>query len=402
MNYFSVLIKTAFEDLKRNKVRTFLTSLGILIGVMSVVLLIAFGIGLKNYIQSQFQSLGTDLVIVVPGKIISGGSFRSGPGALGGVHFDEADLLRLKRLNEASQVVPIFIKTITLSGSGKSEISDLGATTSDFFPVRNLEIDKGRLFTGSDVEKRAKVAVIGPKIAAKLFGNIDSALGKTVRVENQGFTVVGVLKSKGGGGLGGPDLDSFTYVPYKSALSFNPDKKFVGIYLKAKSEAQINPLKSAVKRTLLKRYKDDDFSVVELTEIQNAVTSIFAMLNSVLVAIGSISLLVGGIGIMNIMYASITERTREIGIRRAIGAKRNDILYQFLTEAVILSVFGGLLGLGVSLVLVLLIQPLFPAAVSPLSVVVALGVSSLIGVFFGVFPARRAANLSPIDAIRYE
>lgn len=402
MSYFGILIKTAWEDLRRNKSRTFLTSLGIMIGVLSVVLLIAFGIGLGNYIRSQFQGLGTDLVIVMPGKIISGEGFRSGPGVLGGAHFDETDILRLKRLDEATMVVPIFVKTVTALGSGKAETSDLGATNADFFPVRNLEIDKGRLFTDSDVEKRAKVVVVGPKIAQKLFGNTESALGKTLRIENQGFVIIGVLKAKGIGGFGGPDLDAFTYVPYKSALSFNPEKKFVGIYLKAENDQNLEEFKRNVKKVLLKRYKEDDFSVVELTEIQNAVASIFAMLNAVLIAIGSISLLVGGIGIMNIMYASVTERTREIGIRRAIGAKRRDILFQFLIEAAALALFGGLVGLALSAAIVFFINPLFPAEISLFSVILALGVSTLIGVFFGVFPARRAANLSPIDAIRYE
>lgn len=402
MKQLFFILKSSFEDLQRNRVRTFLTSLGILIGVFAVVLLIALGLGLKNYIQGQFENLGQNLIIVFPGKIVSGGAFRSGGGGVGTIKFDEKDVLRLKKIKEQTFVVPIFLKTSSVTGAGKSELSDIYASTPDIFITRNLVIDKGRLFDHTDVEKRVKKAVLGPKIAEKLFGNTDNALNKSVRIENQRFTVVGVLKKKGGGGFGGPDFDSFVYIPYKSAFSFNPDKKFFAIYLKANSERNVPLVKESAKKILLKRYKDSDFSVIEQTEILGIVTSIFSILNMILVAIGSISLLVGGIGIMNIMYASVTERIREIGIRRAIGATKKDILLQFLSQALILSLFGGLLGILFSFIVVLLIQPIFPASLSPLSVIVALGVSSFIGIFFGVFPAQRAANLSPIEAIRYE
>lgn len=402
MNYIYFLLQNSLSDLRRNKIRTILTSLGILIGVLSVVLLIAFGLGLKNYIQNQFNSLGTNLVFVTPGKIISGGGFRGGGSSLGGIRFDEKDVLRLKRIKEAEYVVPVYSKSLTLTVAGKSEIADLYATTADWFVTRKFEAKFGRLFTRADVEKRAKIIVIGPKIAGKLFADPNSAVGKSVRVENQSFRVIGVVKEKGGGGFGGPDLDSFIYMPYKSAYSFNPDKKFVAIYMQARFEKDIPQLKVNIGKSLLKRYKEDDFSVLEQTEILNIITSIFSILNSVLIAIGSISLVVGGVGIMNIMYASVTERTKEIGIRRAIGATKQDILLQFLTEALLLSVFGGLLGLILAYAIVFAIQSLFPAEINLLAVTIALGVSSLIGIFFGVFPARRAANLSPIEAIRYE
>lgn len=402
MKYFLFILQTALQDFSRNKVRTFLTSLGILIGVASVVLLIAFGLGLKQYIKNQFESLGTNLVIVLPGKILSGGNFRGGASALGGVKFDERDVSKLKKISAVSYVVPIFSKSVSLSAGKKTEVSDLYATTADMFTIRNLTIDKGRLFKKTDVEKRTKVAIIGPKLAESIFGSTGTALGRTVQIEGQAFKVIGVLTSKGGGGFGGPDFDNFTYVPYKSAYSFNPDKNFIGIYIKVANEKAVNVAKARVKDSLLLRYKEDDFSVIEQTEILNAVGSIFGVLNSILVVIGGISLVVGGIGIMNIMYVSVVERTREIGIRRAIGATSKDILAQFLAESVILSLIGGLGGVALSFLIVLLIQSIFPAYIDLTSVLIAFGVSSLIGIIFGVFPARKAANLSPIEAIRYE
>lgn len=397
MKFIIALLKTSFEDLKRNKVRTFLTSLGILIGVLSVVLLLGFGYGLKNYINGQFETLGKNLIMVLPGN-----GFKSGgQGMIGGIQFDEKDVLRLKRIKNISVVAPIFTKSVKLEANGKSQLSSLLASTTDVYKVVNLSIDKGVPFTNADVEKKAKKVIIGATIAEKLFGSGDAALGKTVRIQDQHFVVIGVIKKTGGGALGS-DVDTHSVVPYKSALSFNPNKKFFAIYLKAADDKSVAEVKAEIKKTLLRRYKEDDFSITEQSELLGTINSIFGVLNSVLVAIGSIALIVGGIGIMNIMYASVTERIKEIGIRRAIGATKRDILLQFLSQSTLLALMGGLLGLIIAIIIVILIQPLFPAVINPLSVVVGLGVSSAIGIFFGVFPARRAANLSPIEAIRYE
>lgn len=381
--------------------RTALTSLGILIGVSSVVLLIAFGLGLKEYIKEQFESLGTNLIMAMPGKLLSGGKFSSG-GTLGGINFDEKDVAAIRKVKNTEYVVPVFMKTVSAEGSGNTETATLYAVTADIFPMRNLELDSGVYFDKTDVDKRSKKLVIGSKIATKLFGSPSNALGKIIKVEKQGIRVVGVLKSKGGGGFGGPDFDSFLYIPYKTAYVFNPDKKFFAINVKADSEESIPTVKTDMKNALLKNYKEDEFSIVEQTEILNAVSSIFSIINSILIAIAAISLLVGGIGIMNIMYVSVIERVREIGIRRALGATGKDILFQFLAEAVILSLLGGILGLTISFITVLIIRKFFPAYINLASVMVALGVSSGIGILFGVFPAKRAANLTPVEAIRYE
>lgn len=404
MNYFLFIFKSALEDFARNKVRTMLTSLGILIGVASVVLLIALGLGFKKYIKNQFESLGTNLVVIMPGNILGddGGFGTSSGTAMTGIRFDEKDVVSLKKVKLAEYVVPVFMKTMTFSGQGNSELGTLNATTADIFPLRNLEIEHGEYFNKTDVNKRSKKVVLGAKIAKKIFGSLENSVGKTIKIENQAFKVTGALKAKGGGGFGGPDFDSFVYMPYKSALAFNPNKEFFSINLKVKDENSIEPLKNQVGKILEKRYEEDDFSVIEQTEILNAVSSIFSVINAILVAIAAISLLVGGIGIMNIMYVSVIERVREIGIRRSIGAFEKDILFQFLTEAVILSMLGGLLGLGLSFAIVAIIQRFFPAYINITSVIIALGVSSAIGILFGVFPARKAAKLTPVEAIRYE
>lgn len=399
MNDLFFIIKSALEDFRRNKMRTLLTSLGILIGVASVVLLLAFGLGLKAYIKNQFESLGSNLIYVIPGTF-QGTGFR--PGTFGATRFDEKDLTTLKKIDHLNSIAAIYTKTVTISAMGKSEISDLFAATQDIFPVRTFEIDIGRLFTKADVEKRAKVAVLGPKIAEKLFASKDEAIGKIVKINGQGYGVIGVLIGKGGGGFGGPDFDSFAYVPYTAALQFNPDKKFISFYLKADSDQSLITVKDQAKRLLTKRYKEDVFSVVEQTEILSTVTSIFNVFNIVLVGIGAISLVVGGVGIMNIMYVTVTERIKEIGIRRAVGATRRNILIQFLAEAITLSLLGGIAGLTVAGVIVIIIQRFFPAYIDIPSVLIALIVSSVVGVVFGVLPAKRAADLSPIDAIRYE
>ncbi|MDO8610839.1 MAG: ABC transporter permease [bacterium] len=401
MSNFIFIFKSALEDFNRNKGRTFLTSLGILIGVLSVVILTAFGLGLKKYINNQFESLGTNIIRVVPGQILKGGSFNSS-GGLSSIRFDEKDVQKLSRLKSVEFVVPVFTKPVTVTIGKGTEAATVYASTADIFPTLNLKIQYGQLFSKSDVEKRAKIVVVGPKIAAKLFGSEDQAVDRKIKTEGQTYKVVGVLESKGGGGFGGPDLDSFIYMPHTTASVFNPDKKFLTIIVKSKSEISIADAKVEINTALLKRYKSDDFSVIDQAELLGAISSIFGILNTVLVAIAAVSLVVGGIGIMNIMYVTVTERIKEIGIRRALGARKADILSQFLIESVVLSLIGGLMGLGLAELIVLFIQKLFPAYIDLSSVVMALGVSSGIGIIFGVFPAKKAADLSPIDAIRYE
>ncbi len=401
MKYTLFLIRTALFNFSRNKGRAFLTSLGILIGVLSVVLLIAAGIGLKNYIQNQFESLGSNLIYLFPGRVISQGGGFQDPGALA-ARFTEGDIRKIERLPKVEYVVPANEKNALVTAQGNTESTQVLATTPEITKALNLEPEYGVFFTQSDILKRAKKVVIGPELAKNLFGRTSRALGNTLRISDKNYKIIGVLKPKGGGALGGPSFDNITYMPYRSSADFDENKKFYTVYVKIRTQEEIPQAKIDLQNLMMKKYDEDEFQVVEQTEVLNIVTSIFSILNSILVAIGSISLLVGGIGIMNIMYATVTERIKEIGIRRAIGASKRDILVQFLTEAMLLSLFGGVSGLVLSWIIVQLIYPFFPAEINLIAVAAALGISSGIGIFFGVFPAKQAADLTPIEAIRYE
>jgi len=399
-NGINHLIKTAFSDFKRNKVMTILTSLGIMIGVLSVVMLIALGLGLKNYLKQQFESLGSNLVMIMPGSGFGGeGGFGGSFGGIaGGIKFDEKDVRALARIGGVEYSIPGFFKTVMVETGEKEEFGYAFGTNEEIFPLMNMEPQAGEFFTKSDINSRSKNVVLGKTIAEKLFDNPEDALGKTVRVSEQRFKVVGVAEASSD-----PELDKSVMIPYTTTYGgLNPDKDFVMIYLGVENEDNVAYVKERAKEVLLKRYKEDDFSVTEQEDLLETINQIFNILNGVLVAIGSISLIVGGVGIMNIMYASVTERTKEIGIRRAVGATEGDILKQFLTESVLLSVIGGASGLLLASLIVMGIKVFFPAAINLTAVILSFVVSSAIGVFFGVFPARRAAKLTPIEAIRYE
>jgi len=401
-NGYLHLLKSAFEDFKRNKIRTFLTSLGIMIGVMSVVLLIALGLGLKNYLKDQFENLGANLIIVFPGNVFSdeegGGISNFGSGFAGGAKFDERDYENLKRSVEADYVAPLFLKSAVIESGGSRKLGYVIGTNEESFKILNLEILAGNFFVKGDISARAKKGVIGYELAKTLYTKPEDALGKTVRVSDQRFKIIGVIKKKGD-----RQQDNAIIVPYRTTFgTINPDKIFFTIYLGTKDETKVESVKQKTREVLLKRYKSDDFSVTEQSELLATINQVFSIVNAILIAIGSISLLVGGVGIMNIMYATVTERTKEVGIRRAIGATESDILKQFLTESVLLSFLGGTLGLFFATLIVLIVRQFFPASINLLAVLISFGVSSAIGVFFGVFPARRAAKLSPMEAIRYE
>jgi putative ABC transport system permease protein len=392
------LAKAALEDFRRNKARTALTSLGIMIGVMSVVLLIALGLGLKNYIEDQFESMGANLVMVMPGSGIGGGG-GFGAGMVGaGADFDERDVNSLSRVSGVKYTVPVFFKSTGIESGGEKKPAYIMGVNESFFDLMNKEVIGGELFTKSDVAAGSKVAVLGNTLADDLFENPEDSVGRTVRFENLRVKVMGVMEK-----TGDSEMDKSVMVPFKTTYgSLNPNKTFWSIYIGVESKDEVGAVKEKVKETLLRRYNEEDFSVTEQSEILSTVNQIFSIINTVLIAIGSISLIVGGIGIMNIMYATVTERTKEIGIRRAVGATQKDILLQFLTESLILSVFGGVLGLVLATLIVLIVRFFFPASINFFSVVITFLISSGIGIFFGVFPARRASRLTPIEAIRYE
>jgi putative ABC transport system permease protein len=398
MKYYIFQIRNAFEDFKRNKTRTFLASLGIMIGVLSVVMLISLGLGLKNYISNRFEDLGANLIIIFPGAGLSGGAASFGPGFAGGAQFDERDINSLSKITDADYIVPMFMKSVLIETGNEEQYGYVFGTNADAFRSMNMKPLAGRLLDKGEMERRSKDVVLGYEIAKKLFDNPEDGVGKTLRINNQSYKVVGVAEKTGDN-----EGDRSVIMSYRTTFgSLNPDKTFFAIYLGVVDDNKVQEVKDEAEKILLKRYKADDFDVSDQKELLDVVNQIFNVLNGVLVAIGSISLVVGGIGIMNIMYANVTERTKEIGIRRAIGATKKDILMQFLAESVMLSGFGGILGLGISTLIVVLVRPFFPLGLNALAIIVALGISSFIGVFFGVFPARRAANLTPIEAIRYE
>ncbi len=400
MKITATIIKTSVENFKRNKIRTVLASLGILIGVLSVVMLLAIGLGLKNYLRQQFEDLGTNLLIVFPGTGFGGeGGIGQGFSSLAGsIRFDERDYKNLKRLSSAEYVVPGHFATLTLEGGNNTKTASVQGVNEDFDDIFSLELIGGKFFDGSDVASSAKVGVIAETLAKDLFDEPENAIGKTVKAKSLRVKIIGAVKN-----IGDPEQDNSIMIPYTTTFTtLNPEKEFLSFYIGVENEERVLETKADVEKILLQRYEEDEFEVVEPSDFLDTFAQILNAVNAVLIAIGSISLIVGGIGIMNIMYATVTERTKEIGIRRAIGATREDILIQFVAESAILSLLGGFTGLAIAALIVALVRPFFPLEINLLAVVLSLGISSIIGIFFGVFPARRAANLTPIEAIRYE
>jgi len=402
---FSELIRTSVRSILKNKGRTILTSLGIIIGVTSVILLNAIGNGLKGYISDQFEALGSNLIYVLPGKVFNERGGFSGPPGQGFLSnsFTQKDITNLKRGLDSINVV---IGNVELTGTAKyknrTEDATIDATGYEYGKVSNSlpKQGNGAWFSKEDESKKANVAVLGYEIAKKLFIN-ENPIGKTIVVKSKNLKVIGVVDKKGGG-LGGGNLDEAIYVPLEVGFSLTGNRKIQSLLLQAKEKDEINLVKKQVERKLLETYDKDTFSVVDQSQILSSINSILSTLTIALSGIAAISLLVGGIGIMNIMLVTVSERTREIGLRKAIGATPRAILLQFLFEAVILACLGGIFGVILGAGITQIINNFFPAKVTLNSVLLAFGVSSSVGIIFGVAPARKASLLSPIEALRYE
>src|SRR3990167_9116224 len=352
-NTFLVALKAIIV----NKGRAFITMLGVIIGVSSVVLLTSIGTGLQAYITEEFESLWSNNVIVFPGDVFGeGGGFDrdSQINAIGNNKLRLSDVTDIERLREyVDFAVPFNSQGDTASYRGETENISVINTTYRYEDMLNIRAAKGRFFDKTEDQSKERVTVLGWDIADKLFGKIDP-IGKNIKLGTQTFKVVGVAE-KQGGTFGGPSFDTYVYIPLETGFDLYDSQTILEIVVKIKDQNQIHPAIGAIEEVLLKRLDDDEFSVFDKTEILNTITSILGVLTAALGGIAAISLLVGGIGIMNIMLVSVTERTREIGLRKAIGATRRDILLQFLVEATMLSLLGGVVGVvvGSSLSLVI-------------------------------------------------
>jgi len=401
LNTFKIAIKAILV----NKYRSFLTMLGVIIGVGSVVMLTAIGTGLQAYISEQFDELGANTVLVFPGDPFGeGGGFsrENQLNALANSKLEMNDVKEIEKIREFVELaVPFTTQTDNISYRNNDQsVTVVGSTHEYLVAQPSTKVEKGRFFDKNENDSKKKVVVIGFKVAEELFGSIDP-IGKKVKIGNQTYTVIG-MQEEAGGSFGGPSLDTYIYIPLETMFKQYDTKKILEIVVKTKSADNIPESIAAIEKQMLKKYEDDEFSVFDQSEILDTINQILGVLTIALGGISGISLLVGGIGIMNIMLVSVTERTREIGLRKALGATPNTILMQFLIEAAVLSVLGGLIGLIIAFLGTLAIQLYFPAKITLQAVILAFGVSTVVGLVFGAAPARRASKLSPIEALRYE
>jgi putative ABC transport system permease protein len=396
----------ALRALRRNKMRSMLTALGIIIGVASVVAMVAVGNGAQARITSQVSALGQNLLTVFAGSKKSGG-VNSGLGSASAITLADAEAIQ-REVPDVAAVSPEVSVTAQAIASGRNWSTTVVGESQDYLRIRDWKLAAGSMFNESDIRSAAKIAVIGSKTANELFGPLNP-VGQSVRIKNIPFTIIGLLESKGAG-MGGANQDDRILIPYTTAMKrLTGDRYLRSVNVELRSSDRMDIAQQQITSLLRQRHRlisdqSDDFNIFNQKEIADTVNSISKIITLLLGSIAGISLVVGGIGIMNIMLVSVTERTREIGIRIAVGAQPGDIRLQFLIEAVTLSLLGGLIGVlcGVGASHLVGTFADFKAVVSSGSIILAFGVSSVIGIFFGFYPAHKAAALDPIMALRYE
>ena len=402
----SVLVRVAGESIRKNKMRTLLTMLGIVIGVGAVIVMVAVGQGAQQSIANQINALGTNLLIVTPGSSNAGG-VSQGAGTFNRITVQDAERLKSEG-TLFSAVSPVVMTRTQVIAGGTNWRTSINGVSTDFQTIRDWQMQSGTFFSDNDQRAMRKVAVIGTTVANNLYPGGDP-VGSQLQIRNVPFTIVGVLATKGQN-AGGQDQDDVVLVPYTTAQSRLAGNVRIGQILVSAAASQDIPAAQEEVRAIMRESHriadgdDDDFTVRNQTEIANAAQGTTKIMTWLLASIASVSLIVGGIGIMNIMLVSVTERTREIGIRMAIGARGSDVLTQFLVESIVMSVLGGAVGLavGVGGASILAHFTGWSTSVPVQAVALAIGFSAAVGVFFGFYPAKKAAALDPIQALRYE
>lgn len=402
------ILEETYSSLSSNKVRSGLTMLGIVIGISSVIAMTAIGNGAQSSIQANIQSIGANLISISPGAQRSTGTqVSSGRGSAKSLTLADAQAIE-KSVTGIQAIAPEVSSRYQVTAKGTNTNTTITGTTPSYLSVRNMEVEEGNFVSDQNVSSGAKVAVIGPTVRDDLFGADSTAIGQTIRIKQIQFKIIGVTKSKGGAGFNNPD--NVIFIPVTTAQRyFSGDEYVTSISVSAESADVTTQVQADVTTLLLERHHIDDpaladFSTQNQADIIATVSSVTGTFTILLSAIAGISLLVGGIGIMNMMLTTVTERTREIGLRKAIGAKKRDISRQFLVEAVALTFIGGFFGVVLGWLISFGVTKLgiLQTEVSIGSVLLAFGVSASIGIIFGYYPARRAARLNPIDALRHE
>jgi len=400
------LLKVAIKSIIKSRMRSLLTALGIIIGVAAVVVMVAVGDGAQLQVEEQIQSLGSNLIIITPGTSNTGG-IRGGAGSFNRFTLDDVDKIK----NEATLikgVSPLVRSGGQVIGGTGNWFTQIQGVSPDYLDIRLWNLESGEFFTDRDITARAKVCVLGSEVVENLFPN-DDPIGKQVRIRNVPFKVIGVLKSKGQTAVGTSN-DDIILAPSKTVLDRLSGGRFISSIQASAISADKNAAAQEELRSImreshkLEQGEDDDFTIKDQAEIAEAQTETSRILTYLLASVAGVSLIVGGIGIMNIMLVSVTERTREIGIKLSVGARASDILIQFLTEATVLSLSGGTIGVILSFIITYILNNYTDqvAYIKPQIILIAFGFAGAIGIFFGFYPAKKAAALNPIDALRYE